>query len=105
MENQPNPDPLLGVPPWASELANRMRSYEQNLAILTCTVNEVNKKLDILMTQFGASHVQVPENNLAAGSALTPEPWWSSDSTAPQPHQYGVASGWEFDGKFETAWA
>ena len=99
MENRPNPDPLLGAPPWASELADRMRSYEQGLARLTCTVNEVNNKLDMLIAQFGASHAPVPE------SALTPGPWWLSYSTAPQLLQRDVASGWGFDGKFETPWA
>ena len=90
MENQPNPDPLLGVPPWASELANRMRTCEQNLAELTSTINGFNQKIDVFMAQLG---VQVPGNNFSIGSTLTPGPWWHSDSTAPQPLQYDVASG------------
>ena len=115
MESQPNPDPLLVIPPWANELANRMHSYERNLAELTRTVNEVNRKLDILVAQSCAGNVQGPEDNLAIGSAATPNILWPS-SPAPQLPKDGVAAsghnpiytGWGLDGKSEgsaTCWS
>ena len=104
--DQPSSNPLLGTPPSASELANRILSCERDLAEIKCTVNEMNRKLDTLIAHLGASHVQGPSNNLATLGVS-----WPSGGVASQQLQYdAIASGQNsayngqgFDGKFEIS--
>lgn len=106
-------NPLLGTQPPASELANRILSCERDLAEIKRTVNEMNRKLDILIAQLGASHAQDPSNNIVIGNAATPCVSWPPGGTASQQFQYdAIASGQNsayndrgLDGKFETSQA
>ena len=107
--DRPSSNPLLGTPPSVSELSNRILSCEKDLAEIKRIVTEMNRKLDTLIAQLGASHVQDPSNNIVIGNAATPCVSWPPGGGASQQFQHDtIASGqnatyndWGPDGKFE----